>query len=392
MDIQKDVSEYLRPEEFIAIKNFAQNKKTPFLLINLNKIEKNYTDLQTQMPFAKIYYAVKANPHKEVVKALADKGSCFDFATVFELDQLLELNISPEKISFGNTIKKEEDIAYAYKKGVRLFATDSENDLNKICRQAPGAKVFFRLLTDGSGADWPLSRKFGAHPDMIFRLALKCRKMDLIPYGLSFHVGSQQRDIGQWDNAIAQCKYLFDSLEDANISLKMINLGGGLPSDYLQPTNNIEIYAKEILRFLKEDFGDNLPEILIEPGRSIAGDAGTIVSEIIMISQKSTSNHYSWVYLDVGKFGGLIETINEAIKYPIFTEYEKNPENLKEVILAGPTCDSMDIMYEDFRYRLDKNIKEGDRIYILTAGAYTASYSSIEFNGIPPLKVYTARF
>ena len=111
-----------------------------------------------------------------------------------------------------------------------------------------------------------------------------------------------------------------------------------------------------------------------------------------MISQKSTSNHYSWVYLDVGKFGGLIETINEAIKYPIFTEYEKNPENLKEVILAGPTCDSMDIMYEDFRYRFDKNIKEGDRIYILTAGAYTASYSSIEFNGIPPLKVYTARF
>lgn len=392
MDIQKDVSEYLRPNEFMAIKNFAQDKKTPFLLINLNKIEKNYIDLKTQMPFAKIYYAVKANPHKEVIKALAAQGSCFDFATIFELDQLLELNISPEKISYGNTIKKEEDIAYAYKKGVRLFATDSESDLNKICRQAPGSKVFFRLLTDGSGADWPLSRKFGAHPDMIFRLALKCRKMDLIPYGLSFHVGSQQRDIGQWDNAIAQCKYLFDSLEDANISLKMINLGGGLPSDYLQPTNNIEIYAKEILRFLKEDFGDNLPEILIEPGRSIVGDAGTIVSEIIMISQKSTSNHYSWVYLDVGKFGGLIETINEAIKYPIFTEYEKNPENLKEVILAGPTCDSMDIMYEDFRYRFDKNIKEGDRIYILTAGAYTASYSSIEFNGIPPLKVYTARF
>ncbi|MFA5009391.1 MAG: type III PLP-dependent enzyme [Candidatus Paceibacterota bacterium] len=392
MDLQKDVSEYLRPDEFTAIKNFAQGKKTLFLLINLNKIEKNYNDLHEQMPFAKIYYAVKANPHKEIIKVLADKGACFDFATVFELDQLLELNISPERLSYGNTIKKEEDIAYAFKKGVRLFATDSENDLNKICRQAPGAKVFFRLLTDGSGADWPLSRKFGAHPDMIFRLALKCRKMDLMPYGLSFHVGSQQRDIGQWDNAIAQCKYLFDSLEDANISLKMINLGGGLPSDYLQPTNNIEIYAKEILRFLKEDFGDNLPEILIEPGRSIVGDAGIIVSEIIMISQKSTSNHYSWVYLDVGKFGGLIETINEAIKYPIFTEYEKNPENLKEVILAGPTCDSMDIMYEDFRYRLDKNIKEGDRIYILTAGAYTASYSSIEFNGIPPLKVYTARF
>jgi len=216
--------------------------------------------------------------------------------------------------------------------------------------------------------------------------------MNLIPYGLSFHVGSQQRDIGQWDDAIAQCRYLFTSLEDADISLKMINLGGGLPAKYLRPTYGIEIYAKEITRFLKEDFGENMPEILIEPGRSIAGEAGVIVSEIIMISKKSTSNHYSWVYLDIGKFGGLIETMNEAIKYPIFTDTLQNSLNdLEEVILAGPTCDSADILYEKFHYRLNKSIKEGDRVYILSAGAYTASYSSIEFNGIPPLQVYAGR-
>ncbi len=392
MENQPDISDYLQPQEFENIKKFGEDKKTPFLLINLNKVEEKYDELQHNLPYAKIYYAVKANPDNEIIKALADKGSNFDVATIFELDQLLSLGISPEKMSFGNTIKKEQDIAYAYEKGIRLFATDSESDLNKIGRQAPGSKVFFRLLADGSGADWPLSRKFGAHPDMIFRLALKTKKLNLIPYGLSFHVGSQQRDIGQWDDAIAQCKYLFDSLEDADISLKMINLGGGLPSDYLQPTNSIEIYTKEITRFLKEDFGENIPEILIEPGRSIAGDAGTIVSEVVLISQKSTSNHYSWIYLDVGMFGGLIETINESIKYPIFTNEQKTKENLGEVILAGPTCDSMDILYENFRYNLDKNLKEKDRVYILTAGAYTASYSSINFNGIPPLKTYTTRF
>jgi len=393
MEKQCLFSEYLRPEEFEAIKKFSQDKKTPFLIINLNKVEEKYNELQHCMPFAKIYYAVKANPNNEVLKTLIAKGACFDIATIYELDQILALGVSPQKISYGNTIKKEQDIAYAYKKGVRLFATDSESDLEKICRQAPGSKIFFRLLSDGSGADWPLSRKFGAHPDMIFRLALKCKKMNLIPYGLSFHVGSQQRDIGQWDDAIAQCRYLFSSLEDADISLKMINLGGGLPAKYLKPTRDIETYAKEITRFLKEDFGENLPEIIIEPGRSIVGEAGVIVSEIIMISQKSTSNHYSWVYLDVGKFGGLIETMDEAIKYPIFTEMSpKKLEDLREVILAGPTCDSMDILYEQFRYRLDKNIKEGDRVYVLSAGAYTASYSSIEFNGIPPLAVYTGRF
>ncbi|HRR39196.1 MAG TPA: type III PLP-dependent enzyme [Candidatus Paceibacterota bacterium] len=393
MEKQYLLSEYIHPEEFEYIKKFSQDKETPFLLINLNKVEEKYDELRHCMPFAKIYYAIKANPNNEVLKVLNSKGSCFDIATIYELDKILALGASPERISYGNTIKKEKDIAYAYKKGVRLFATDSESDLNKICRQAPGSKVFFRLLADGSGADWPLSRKFGAHPDMIFRLALKCKKMNLIPYGLSFHVGSQQRDIGQWDDAIARCRYLFTSLEDADISLKMINLGGGLPAKYLRPTPSIETYTKEITRFLKEDFGENLPEILIEPGRSIVGEAGVIVSEVIMISQKSTSDHYSWVYLDVGKFGGLIETMDEAIKYPIFTDIsQKKLEELIEVILAGPTCDSMDILYEKFRYRLDKNIKEGDKVFIFSTGAYTASYSSIEFNGIPPLRVYTARF
>lgn len=374
-------------KEFEKVKRFSKTKKTPFLIIDKQKIERNYEELQKHLPYAKIYYAVKANPENEVIKILDKKGSNFDIATIYEMEQLLELGIPANKMSYGNTIKKEEDIAYAYKKGIRIFATDSESDLNKIAENAPGSKVFFRLICDGSGADWPLSRKFGAYPDMIFRLALRSKKLNLIPYGLSFHVGSQQRDIGQWDNAISQCKYLFDSLSDADIDLKMINIGGGFPSDYLEPTQKLEIYAKEITRFLKEDFGKNLPEIIIEPGRSMVANAGILISEIIMISSKSTTTNYDWVYLDIGKFGGLIETIDEAIKYPILTD-NINPKETREVILAGPTCDSMDVLYENYKYQLDKNIKEKDRIYFLTTGSYTASYSSIYFNGIPPLKTY----
>ncbi|MDD3032923.1 MAG: type III PLP-dependent enzyme, partial [Candidatus Pacebacteria bacterium] len=317
-------------KDFKEIKKFSKDKKTPFLIINKKKVEKNYEELQKNLPYAKIYYAVKANPEDEVIKILDKKGSNFDIATIFEMEQLLRLGISTDRMSFGNTIKKEEDIAYAYKKGIRLFATDSESDLNKIARQAPEAKVFFRLLCDGSGADWPLSRKFGAYPDMIFRLALRAKKLNLIPYGLSFHVGSQQRDIGQWDNAISQCKYLFDSLADADINLKLINIGGGFPSNYLEPTQDISVYAKEVTRFLKEDFGDNFPEIIIEPGRSLVGDSGTLVSEIVMISSKSTTTGYDWVYVDVGKFGGLIETIGESIKYPIISE-GATKDNTKEV-------------------------------------------------------------
>ncbi|HPR91030.1 MAG TPA: type III PLP-dependent enzyme, partial [Synergistaceae bacterium] len=350
------------------MKDFAQDKETPFLIVDLKKVEEKYDELLDSLPFAKIYYAVKANPLEQVLRMLVQKGSCFDIASIYELDHILALGASPDRISYGNTIKKARNIAYAYSKGVRLYATDSESDLRKIAKHAPGSRVFFRILTDGSGADWPLSRKFGAHPDTIFKLILLAVKLGLEPYGISFHVGSQQRDIGQWDNAISACKYLFDCAEAEGITLKMLNLGGGFPATYISPTHETSVYAAEIIRFLKEDFGEDLPEIILEPGRFMAGDAGVLVTEVVLISKKSEANQYSWVYLDAGKFGGLIETLDESIKYPIYSE-KTGP--VQETILAGPTCDSMDILYENEKYALPASLEEGDRLYFFTTGAYT---------------------
>jgi ornithine decarboxylase len=372
-------------DRFSRIKELSQDKETPFLVVDLNKVEEKYDELLNSLPFAKVYYAVKANPLEEVIRMLVRKGSCFDVASVYELDHILALGASPDRISYGNTIKKARNIAYAYSKGVRLFATDSESDLRKIAVNAPGSRVFFRILTDGSGADWPLSRKFGAHPDTIFKLILLAATLGLEPYGISFHVGSQQRDIGQWDNAISTCKYLFDCAKAEGVPLKMLNLGGGFPATYISPTHETSVYAAEIIRFLKEDFGETLPEILLEPGRFMAGDAGVLVTEVVLISKKSEANQYSWVYLDAGKFGGLIETLDESIKYPIYSE-KTGPA--QETILAGPTCDSMDILYENEKYALPTSLAEGDRLYFFTTGAYTQTYSSVCFNGFPPLKAY----
>jgi ornithine decarboxylase len=379
------LTDFISEKDFKFIKKFSQDKETPFLIIDVKKVEKMYDLIIENMPFVKVHYAVKANPMDEVIVALKNKGSNFDAATVYEIDQLFRLGIGPERISYGNTIKKEKDIAYAYEKGIRLFVTDSENDLKKLAKHAPGSRVFFRVLTESDGADWPLSRKFGAHPDIIYKLILKAKKLGLEPYGISFHVGSQQRDIGQWDSAISMCKYLFVAAAEKGIQLKMINLGGGFPAKYISPAHELETYADEIRRFLHEDFGDELPEIIIEPGRSLTADAGVIVTEVVMISQKARYNQYSWVYLDIGKFGGLIETMEEAIKYPIYCEKKGYEE---EVILAGPTCDSMDILYEHHKYAFPHTLKEGNRLYIFTTGAYTQSYSSVSFNGFPPLKAY----
>lgn len=379
------MNRFMSDKAFNRIQKFSKNLKTPCLVLDLDIIKHKYKELKKELPASTIFYALKANPNDEIVLLLNDLGSHFDVASTHELDQLLRLGVSPERISYGNTIKKREDVEYFFDKGVRLFVTDSFEDLRNIADKAPGANVFFRILTDGTGSDWPLSRKFGAHPDVVYSLILKAKEWGLSPFGISFHVGSQQRDIGQWDEALARCKYLFDAASEAGIRLKMINLGGGFPANYLEQTNPVINYTSEIKRFVEEDFADEHPLIYLEPGRSIVGDAGVLVSEIIRVSKKTKSSYHPWVFLDVGKFGGLIETIDESIRFPIYVDKAGKEE---EVILAGPTCDSMDILYEKFKYIVPHSIEEGDRVYILTTGAYTQSYCSINFNGFPPIRAY----
>ncbi|WP_435634445.1 type III PLP-dependent enzyme [Pseudomonas solani] len=381
------VEDYFAPATFQRMKAFADQHETPFVVIDKQTIADAYDQLVGCFPFAKIYYAVKANPATEITELLRDKGSNFDIASIYELDKVMKTGVGPERISYGNTIKKARDIRYFYEKGVRLFATDSEADLRNIAKAAPGSKIYVRILTEGStSADWPLSRKFGCNPDMALDLLILAKQLGLEPYGLSFHVGSQQRDIDVWDAAIAKVKVIFERLkEEDGITLKMINMGGGFPANYIQRTNALETYAEEITRFLKEDFGDELPEIILEPGRSLIANAGILVSEVVLVARKSRTAVERWVYTDVGKFSGLIETLDESIKFPIWTEKKGEME---EVVIAGPTCDSADIMYENYKYGLPLNLASGDRLYWLSTGAYTTSYSAVEFNGFPPLKAF----
>jgi ornithine decarboxylase len=383
-----NIQDYYDEPTWQRLKQFADAQlETPFLVVDLKTIQRQYQELQQGFPKAKIYYAVKANPAAPVIQMLANEGSYFDIASTYELDKVMALGVPAERVSYGNTIKKQKDIRYFYQKGVRLFVTDSEIDLRHIAHEAPGSRVYVRILSEGSlTADWPLSRKFGCQADVAVDLLKLAAKLGLEPYGISFHVGSQQRDIGAWDAAISKVTFIFERLaEDENIKLKMINLGGGFPAHYVNKVHPLTLYAEEIHRFLADDFGDDVPEIFLEPGRSITADAGLLVSEVVLISRKSKTSLHRWIYTDIGKFNGLIETLEEAIKFPIYTEKSGSEE---DVILAGPTCDSMDILYEDYKYKLPLNLAVGDRLYWFSTGAYTTSYSSVEFNGFPPLVTY----
>ena len=369
------------------ISRFLAEKRpaTPCLVFDLDMVEQKYREMEKSMAEARIYYAVKANPAPEILKLLVGLGSSFDVASLVEIDQCLTAGAKPEDLSFGNTIKKEVDIAAAHAKGVRLFAFDSLAELEKIARAAPGARVFCRLLAGSEGAEWPLSHKFGCDYSMTRELMLKAPALGLVPFGLSFHVGSQQRDPTRWDQALAETAGLFKELESHGVELKMVNLGGGFPARYRKRVPSIAKYVEQIRGALRRHFGNRVPDTLIlEPGRGLVGEAGVVHSEVVLISKKSAGDDKRWVYLDIGKFGGLAETMDEMIQYQIVTPYEGGA--MGPVVLAGPTCDSVDVMYEKADYKLPMDLKIGDRVTILSAGAYTTTYASIGFNGFAPLR------
>ncbi len=374
------------------VRNFLRqrNEAGPCLVVDLSMVRAKYHEFKRYLPDTKIYYAIKANPAPEILSLLEKEGSCFDAASVPEIKMCLASGAGPDRISYGNTIKKEKDIAEAYRLGVRLFAFDSEAELDKIARAAPGAQVLCRVLCDGSGAEWPLTRKFGCSPDMAEVLLESAKKeKNLIPAGISFHVGSQQTNPDAWNKALAQIAKIFKNSEARGVTLNVINMGGGFPSKYVKEVPTDENYADVIKQSLRRHFGDQIPETIIEPGRGMVGNSGVIETEIVLISQKQFDDPVRWVYLDIGKFGGLAETEGEAIRYPIYMwEDADNNAEKTPCVIAGPTCDSADVLYEHTLYPLPVTLKIGDKVLIGSAGAYTLTYCAVAFNGFPPLKSY----
>ncbi|MEA2788543.1 MAG: ornithine decarboxylase, partial [Acetobacteraceae bacterium] len=269
---------------------------------------------------------------------------------------------------------------------VTMFAFDSQEELEKLAQHAPGARVYCRVLVENAGADWPLSRKFGTTIESARDLMLQAGVLGLDPYGLSFHVGSQQTTTSAYEVAIGKVAMLFTDLTSAGVNLRMLNLGGGFPTRYRDDVPEIDQFSNAIMNAMTEHFGNALPEMAVEPGRFIVGDAGLVSAEVVLVSQRDRNDPVRWVYLDIGRFGGLAETEGESIKYRITTPHDGT--TMGPVAIAGPTCDGADIMYEKSNYRLPMALTSGDRVELLSTGAYVTTYASTKFNGFAPLAEY----
>lgn len=364
------------------IRNFARRTETPFLIMDLDIVEENYRKLKKAIPNCRVFYAIKANSHARVIERLRDIGSSFDVASAGEIKKLLNLGVSPRNMIFANPIKREQDIALAYDVGLKLFAADSKMEIEKIAENAPGSEVFIRLSVENKHSDWPLSRKFGVDSLVALELIAFANRMKLKPVGLSFHVGSQNYDLYSWKNAIEKASKVFYWAErHYGIHLRVLDIGGGMPVKHLKPVPTVEEIGETVCEAVCDCLGHLKDlQIFAEPGRSMVGDAGILVSKVLLRCRRGSEE---WIYLDSGVFHGLMETI-ENFRYEIRVE-GKDKDAKAPFVLAGPTCDSVDKMYDDAS--LPETITKNDVVYFMNAGAYTVEYGT-HFNGMNSPEVY----
>jgi ornithine decarboxylase len=329
---------------------------------------------------------MKCNSADEVLQTLAGVGASFEIASLGELGYLQRNGIDPEGVLYSNTVKPPTHVAAAYEAGVWRFAFDSEGELHKLARHAPGSAVIVRLRVDDSGSTFPLSRKFGTELDHARELMIMAKSLGLRPYGVTFHVGSQCSTPLAWRQAIAASGRLMNDLNAAGIQLEMLNLGGGFPARYIDPVPTIDAIADVINSSIAELLPYRPRTIVAEPGRYLVAESAVLVAGVLGREVRAGEH---WLYLDTGAYHGLMETQQTVgqWKYPLWSS---RPEHAQAgqlpYTVTGPSCDSNDTMFH--AAMLPSALDVDDRLYIGSAGAYTLSYAST-FNGFsPPTAAY----
>ncbi|MEW6213863.1 MAG: type III PLP-dependent enzyme [Nitrospirota bacterium] len=349
-----------------------EDVETPFLLIDSEKVKGKVAMIGRYIKNSKVFYAVKANPDIEILKFLNELKLGFEISSEGELGILSSLGVEPERIISSNPIKSLKFLKMAASYGVNYFSYDSTYEVDKLAKFVPGCNVYVRLSVPNEGSEWPLSKKFGVELDEAAGLLSYARDKGLNPVGITFHVGSQCTNVYNWNIALDKTKALWDKAERNGIKLVLLNVGGGYPIKYTKNVVNIETIEKNVNSLIYDKFPE-ATEIHIEPGRAVVGDAGILVTTVIGKARRADED---WLYIDVGVFNGLMESVG-GIKYSYIVESYKHIRYKKRWTIAGPSCDSFDV--------IDKNVvlpepDVSNLILILSSGAYTVSYAS-EFNG-----------
>ena len=359
------------------LKESARKHGTPLMLISRSVLHAQLDRFRRALPRVEPFLSVKANAHPGVIKTMVSARASFDVASAAELDLVLAAGAKAGKIIFANTIKPAESIAHAAAKGVDLMTFDSEYELDKIAEHAPGARVLVRIKVPNVGSIVELSLKFGVDPADATSLLIKAYKMGLKPAGVSFHVGSQCTRLENYIEASEIAAIIARDARLKQLPFEIVDIGGGFPIRHFDheedPFDRLApVLAKELDRLF-----DPSIRIIAEPGRFLVGPAATLLTSVI---GKAIRENKHWYYLDDGLYGSLSGQVFDHCKYQ-FKYVRGGPTQLST--LAGPTCDSFDIIA---RGEEVPELKLGDLVYVENIGAYSIA-SATTFNGMPLAKV-----
>ena len=358
-----------------AVKALADTYSTPLLVLSLEQIELNYNLLAENMPDIKIYYAVKANPDERIIRKLDALGSYFDVASDGEMRMLNQLGIDPDRMVYANPVKTNSGLQVAHDVGVHKFTFDSESEIAKMAAAIPGGTVLLRIRVDNPHALVDLNKKFGAHPDEALELLTKAQAAGLDVAGLCFHVGSQSTSNEAYLDALKSCRKLFDVANGLGMNLHILDIGGGFPIPTLTEEPDVAEMAAGIYKVIRQYFPDT--ELWCEPGRYICGTAVNLITQVIGTKVR---NNQQWYFLDDGLYGTFSGVIFDHWDFELetFKTGKKIPATF-----AGPSCDSLDIMFRD-KHTVPMEI--GDLILVPNCGAYTSASATV-FNGFAKTQI-----
>ncbi len=360
-----------------ALRRLVQEHGSPVMAISRAALKNQVRRFRTQLPRVQPFYAIKANPHPEVLKTFVACGTGFDVASIAEMDAVLAAGAKPTQIVYANTIKPVESIRGAVERGVGLMTFDSEYELAKIAEHAPGSRVLARIKVPNIGSVVELSLKFGADPSDAMELLIKAHRLGLKPTGVSFHVGSQCTQRENYIQALELASILFRDARLKQIPLDILDIGGGFPIRHFDNEEDLfDSTSRAITQEIERLFDQNV-RFMAEPGRFFAGPAATLVMRVI---GKAIRENKHWYYLDDGVYGTLSGMIFDHAKYQ-FKVTRTGRTQLSTI--AGPTCDSLDIIA---RGEEMPELELGDIVYVENCGAYSSA-SATSFNGLAPAKI-----
>ncbi len=368
---------FIDPFQPVEIRRLVRQFGSPLLILDCERVRVQFRKLQAALPHVALHYALKPMPHAALVKTVLEEGGFLDLATTGEVQLVRRLGVDPARCIHTHPIKRPQDIRNALEFGVRTFVADNEDEVRKFERLAGDAELLIRVSFRSPGAVCDLSRKFGCDPEDALSLARLAAELGVTVRGLSFHVGSQAADSAKHVEAIHACARLIAAGRRAKFGvLDTLDIGGGFPIDYAQPVQDIGRFCEPLREALAK-----LPKrvrVIAEPGRFIAGPA--VIGVASVMGRARREGHW-WYYLDDGLYGSYSGQLYDHARYPV--EPLKDGGERLPSVLAGPTCDSIDVIAENL---LLPKLETGDLIVGRAMGAYTWASAS-EFNFFPKATV-----